>query len=1052
MVCYQRKSRITFYCRTAFVLLLITLMAFGGVVQAYGEEDGDISVAQAVQIAVSGLEPVARYSVSASGQTSAQSNGGDYAIMPLYGAGTEGSGTSSIAIAPDGGSATALGRYAIAIGNSANASSTNTIAIGNGASATATASVAIGGSARASYSSGVAIGYGATLTSTMATAIGYSTSAAGNAVAIGYGSTATEQYTVSVGSTSTTRRIVNVSQGISDNDVVTVSQLSSVGEAVASAFGGTFEVDQTTGDVTLTGLTSGSGGGGGTGSSWSYEMGDSASAPGTSAFAIGDGATAAGQNNYAIGRNATTTGLDIYAIGTNASVIGASNVDVTHSYAIGSNAKVESIKNEDGETISTAVAAYAIGMSAEAYADNAYAIGANATSSQASAYAIGTNATADGYDAYAIGYGAESHANNSYAIGGEAKAYSTDSYAIGTLAETHGGYSFAIGDWAETSENATSSYAIGYEAYTDGRWSYAIGTEATANAEDSIALGYRAVADETYTISVGGGYDTENNPVNYRIVNMAAGLDEMDAVNVSQLNSVGTSVASALGGNSSYYFDTDTGTGSISTELEVGGQTYSSVQDALNALDGTTGGGAVAGNAEIVNGENIEITSEKITDPDSQEEITRYTVSLADDVTVADIVRINSYGITVNNSGGSAAITINGDNGINMGGLGISNMAIGVADSDAVNVSQITAVGDSVASAFGDGSSFVSNGDGTWTLDTNITVDGADYGTVQEAIDAVIGYVDENGGSGSGTGGGAVAGNASISQGSNIEITSETTTSTDPDTGETTTSTDYTISVTDNPEFSTVTVNNSSGENTVTISGDSGINMAGTDITNAGTVSAANVNVSDSLTVADVVRIDNSGITMGSYTMSGTSDGFSMGGGRLTGLADGGIYQGSTDAVTGNQLWQAYNRMDEIRESVNIVGAHAAALSGLHPIQYNPYEPTTLTAAVGTYRDAYAFAVGAFHYVRENVLINIGASVSDDSDVMGRAGISFSVGPGGGRRRADLYTDLQTMRAELAQMRVANDELTREISILKYQLAGRDVPDDDNETEENEEE
>ena len=77
-----------------------------------------------------------------------------------------------------------------------------------------------------------------------------------------------------------------------------------------------------------------------------------------------------------------------------------------------------------------------------------------------------------------------------------------------------------------------------------------------------------------------------------------------------------------------------------------------------------------------------------------------------------------------------------------------------------------------------------------------------------------------------------------------------------------------------------------------------------------------------------------------------------MGGGKITGLADGGVYEGSKDAVNGGQLWDAYQRMDsmgndiyrrmdDLREDVNIVGAHAAALSGLHPIDYNPYEPNT---------------------------------------------------------------------------------------------------------------
>ena len=51
--------------------------------------------------------------------------------------------------------------------------------------------------------------------------------------------------------------------------------------------------------------------------------------------------------------------------------------------------------------------------------------------------------------------------------------------------------------------------------------------------------------------------------------------------------------------------------------------------------------------------------------------------------------------------------------------------------------------------------------------------------------------------------------------------------------------------------------------------------------------------------------------------MRGTANGFDMGGARLSGLADGGIYRGSTDAVTGNQLWDVYRNMDDLREDIN---------------------------------------------------------------------------------------------------------------------------------------
>ena len=162
---------------------------------------------------------------------------------------------------------------------------------------------------------------------------------------------------------------------------------------------------------------------------------------------------------------------------------------------------------------------------------------------------------------------------------------------------------------------------------------------------------------------------------------------------------------------------------------------------------------------------------------------------------------------------------------------------------------------------------------------------------------------------------------------------------------------------------------------------------------------------------------------IGDITMS--SDGINMGGKKITDLADGSIAPGSTDAVTGGQLWNAYKRMDDLNESINIVGAHAAALSGLHPIQYNPYEPTTLSAAVGTYRDEYAVAVGVFHYVRSNVLFNLGASICSDGDVMGRAGVSLAVGKGG-RKKPELARDMVGMQQQMIVMQAMLEELKEE--------------------------
>ena len=154
-------------------------------------------------------------------------------------------------------------------------------------------------------------------------------------------------------------------------------------------------------------------------------------------------------------------------------------------------------------------------------------------------------------------------------------------------------------------------------------------------------------------------------------------------------------------------------------------------------------------------------------------------------------------------------------------------------------------------------------------------------------------------------------------------------------------------------------------------------------------------------------------------------NGIDMGGTRMTGLADGRVYRGSSDAVTGGQLWDAYRRIDKIDERAKMIGAHAAALSALHPVPYNPYEPTTFSAGFGAYRGEYSAAVGVFHYVRENLLVNTGLALNTGGDLMARAGISVAVGRGG-QRRASLVRDMTDVQRELAAMRQTISQLKKE--------------------------
>ncbi|ETJ29718.1 Hep/Hag repeat protein, partial [human gut metagenome] len=57
------------------------------------------------------------------------------------------------------------------------------------------------------------------------------------------------------------------------------------------------------------------------------------------------------------------------------------------------------------------------------------------------------------------------------------------------------------------------------------------------------------------------------------------------------------------------------------------------------------------------------------------------------------------------------------------------------------------------------------------------------------------------------------------------------------------------------------------------------------------------------------------------------------------------------------------------------VGAHAAAMSALKPIQYDPLEPTQVMAGIGNYRGETAAALGVAHYTSEDTMFHAGVSV-----------------------------------------------------------------------------
>lgn len=191
----------------------------------------------------------------------------------------------------------------------------------------------------------------------------------------------------------------------------------------------------------------------------------------------------------------------------------------------------------------------------------------------------------------------------------------------------------------------------------------------------------------------------------------------------------------------------------------------------------------------------------------------------------------------------------------------------------------------------------------------------------------------------------------------------------------------------------------------------------------------------------------------GNVDMNGT---LNMNGNKITGVADGEISATSTDAVNGSQLWQTNQQVAANTENIGIlgsavnklgdrierVGAGAAALAALHPLDFDPDNKLDFAAGFGNYRGASAVAVGAFYRPSENVMFSVGGAFGGGEDMV-NAGVSFKVGAGSGSAttsRTAMAKSLKSMQevvasqdAQLAQQREQIDKLTAMVELLMEQ-------------------
>ena len=543
---------------------------------------------------------------------------------------------------------------------------------------------------------------------------------------------------------------------------------------------------------------------------------------------------------------------------------------------------------------------------------------------------------------------------------------------------------------------------------------------------DSVTVGSdpnKQVVLDDKGVSVGGKTYISNeglNANNQKITNVAAGVNDTDAVNVQQLKSsmaaATTTVKAGDSGNTTvettvnadksktYTVDIKKDLNLRSVITTTDDKKFSTVTNGVGVTSTDTLGNTTAltaGNVKVSDNQNnstqttakgvlvdnptkaTELTADGVVTTDKRTKSTRTTAdgmvvtSGMGGTKVTTTVSSNGVAITTPPAGqgspkdGTGAVTLTKD-GLNNGGNKVVNMASGYAEGEDIN-------------NIADNSSSLTNG--------------ANIGDLKKGIDGLkkagLDFAGDKG---------------SFHRDLGQKVTVKG-------------------GVTDESKLSTANnigvISDNNGSLNVRLAKDiTGINSI-TTMDNSGHTTVTNGNG---------ITIKNNG----GGSVSLTSSGLNNGGNKITNVAPGEISSTSTDAVNGSQLNRVANSMNNVVNEVRQVGAMSSALSALKPMAYDPYEPTQIMAGYGNYRGDSALALGVAHYKNESMMLHAGVAwAGSNSHMMANAGVTWKVGNRDGEAEtADRYrkgpiSSTYAMQRELAAMKAENQGLKGEVADLK---------------------
>ena len=635
----------------------------------------------------------------------------------------------------------------------------------------------------------------------------------------------------------------------------------------------------------------------------------------------------------------------------------------------------------------------------------------------ANSLAAGVNALAKGADSVAVGVNATAQ-NNAIAVGNSAKAGNTG-IALGMNAHAGYGQNMALGYYASVADGVRNSTALGYGSQVTKR------DILSSDGSDGVISVGRAV-----------GQSGEKG-MTRRIINVRAGVKGTDAAAVSQLTELkaGDHVTITDGAElndkgqvvKTISAVADGKIAKGDTGLLSGGAVYSEVHvdsDGNYIRSGNT----VAGNLEALDGK-VKTNADNI-----EKNGLAIEKNTADIKTNADNIEKNGKAIEQNSAAiktnsdniekvsktveqNSAAIKTNADN-IEKNGKAIEKNSAAIK-TNAGNIEKISKTVEQTSARVATNSS-------------NIEKNGKAIEKNSAAIKTNAGNIEKNG--------------------RDIETLQQTKAD---------------ISLSNINDAGKTVINNLAKKSIDVKAGSSNVTVTTNDVTDG--VKTFTVDMAKDISVDSVAAKD---VKADSLTVNkeATIGGVTIKDSKVTGLADTSIEKGSTSAVNADTVYNETrvandghyikaantaganitaldnqvaanagnifnldNRVGELGSRINKVGAGAAALAALHPLDFDPSDKWDFAAGVGNYRNETAAAVGLFYRPNARSMFNLGWTMGDNRNMV-NGGFSIKLGKGSvynDMSKAQMAETIATQSKEISAMKADNAAIKADYNALK---------------------